>query len=82
MKRVKEVRGLKCPNHDYVRDNYHFCMRRPISEHDLCQVQDVLSVVTQCHCINHRSINHITLYHYDDFNTIGWLLADSLVPGS
>ena len=24
MKRVKEIRGLKCPNHDYVRDNYHF----------------------------------------------------------
>ncbi len=21
---VKEVRGLKCPNHDLVRDNYHF----------------------------------------------------------
>lgn len=24
MKNVKEIRGLKCPNHDYVRDNYHF----------------------------------------------------------
>lgn len=24
MKKVKEVRGLKCPNHDCVRDNYHF----------------------------------------------------------
>ena len=24
MKSVKEVRGLKCPNHDYVRDNRHF----------------------------------------------------------
>ena len=24
MKKVKEVRGLKCPNHDYVRDNHHF----------------------------------------------------------
>ena len=24
MKTVKEIRGLKCPNHDYVRDNYHF----------------------------------------------------------
>ena len=24
MKIIKEVRGLKCPNHDYVRDNYHF----------------------------------------------------------
>lgn len=21
---VKEIRGLKCPNHEYVRDNYHF----------------------------------------------------------
>lgn len=21
---VKEIRGLKCPNHDYVRDNHHF----------------------------------------------------------
>lgn len=21
---VKEIRGLKCPNHDYIRDNYHF----------------------------------------------------------
>ena len=20
---VKEIRGLKCPNHDYVRDNHH-----------------------------------------------------------
>lgn len=24
MKKVKEIRGLKCPNHAYVRDNYHF----------------------------------------------------------
>ena len=24
MKKVKEIRGLKCPNHDRVRDNYHF----------------------------------------------------------
>lgn len=24
MKTLKEVRGLKCPNHDYLRDNYHF----------------------------------------------------------
>ena len=24
MKKVKKIRGLKCPNHDYVRDNYHF----------------------------------------------------------
>lgn len=24
MRKVKEVRGLKCPNHDYVRDNFHF----------------------------------------------------------
>lgn len=23
MKTIKEVRGLKCPNHDYVRDNHH-----------------------------------------------------------
>ena len=22
MKKVKKVRGLKCPNHDYVRDNH------------------------------------------------------------
>lgn len=21
---LKEIRGLKCPNHDYVRDNYKF----------------------------------------------------------
>lgn len=21
---IKEIRGLKCPNHDYVRDEYHF----------------------------------------------------------
>lgn len=21
---VKEIRGLKCPNHDYVRDNHYF----------------------------------------------------------
>ena len=21
---VKEIRRLKCPNHDYVRDNHHF----------------------------------------------------------
>ncbi len=21
---VKEIRGLKCPNHEYARDNYHF----------------------------------------------------------
>lgn len=24
MNNVKEIKGLKCPNHDYVRDNYHF----------------------------------------------------------
>ena len=24
MKKVKEIRGLKCPNHEYVRDNHHF----------------------------------------------------------
>ena len=24
MKKVKEVRGLKCPNHTHVRDNHHF----------------------------------------------------------
>lgn len=24
MKKVKDIRGLKCPNHDCVRDNYHF----------------------------------------------------------
>lgn len=23
-KNVKEIRGMKCPNHDYIRDNYHF----------------------------------------------------------
>lgn len=21
---VREIQGLKCPNHDYVRDNHHF----------------------------------------------------------
>ena len=21
---IKEMVGLKCPNHDYVRDNHHF----------------------------------------------------------
>ena len=24
MRRVREICGLKCPNHDYVRDNYNF----------------------------------------------------------
>lgn len=24
MKTVKEIRGLKCPNHDFLRDNHHF----------------------------------------------------------
>lgn len=24
MNNIKEIRGLKCPNHEYVRDNYHF----------------------------------------------------------
>ena len=57
-------------------------MRRRTQVQDLCQVQDVSDVAIQCHCINHRSNNLITHYHYDDFNTIGWLLADSLVPGS
>lgn len=23
-KKVVEIRGLKCPNHDYVRDSYNF----------------------------------------------------------
>ena len=21
---VKEIKGLKCPHHEYLRDNYHF----------------------------------------------------------
>lgn len=24
MNAIKEIKGLKCPNHDYVRDNYNF----------------------------------------------------------
>ena len=24
MNSVKEIRGLKCPNHEYLRDNYNF----------------------------------------------------------
>ena len=24
MRTIKEVRGLKCPNHNHVRDNHHF----------------------------------------------------------
>lgn len=24
MKKVKEIRGLKCLHHDFARDNYHF----------------------------------------------------------
>lgn len=24
MNSVKEIKGLKCPNHDYLKDNYHF----------------------------------------------------------
>ena len=27
---VKEIRGLKCPSHDYVRDNHHFVYEHPI----------------------------------------------------
>lgn len=33
MKKVKEVRGLKCPNHDYVRDNYHFLYEMVVVSH-------------------------------------------------
>lgn len=25
MARVKEIRGLKCPHHEYSRDDNHFC---------------------------------------------------------
>lgn len=30
---IKEMVGLKCPNHDYVRDNHHFMYpgARPLS---------------------------------------------------
>lgn len=28
---VKEIRGLKCPNHDYVRDNHHFMYQEAYS---------------------------------------------------
>lgn len=59
MKRVKEVRGLKCPNHEYVAMDTVFCMKRLILEQDLSQVHDVSSVATPCHCINHKSINSI-----------------------
>lgn len=24
MRRVKEIKGLKCPNHEYQRDNHNF----------------------------------------------------------
>ena len=24
MNSIKEIRGLKCPNHEYLRDNYNF----------------------------------------------------------
>lgn len=24
MRRIKEIRGLKCPNHEYLRDNHNF----------------------------------------------------------
>ena len=24
MPRIKEISGLKCPNHDYMKDNYNF----------------------------------------------------------
>lgn len=24
MPRIKEISGLKCPNHDYLKDNYNF----------------------------------------------------------
>lgn len=24
MKSIKEIQGLKCPNHDYLHDNHHF----------------------------------------------------------
>lgn len=24
MGRIKEIEGLKCPNHDYIRDNHNF----------------------------------------------------------
>lgn len=27
---VKEIKGLKCPSHDYARDNYHFMYDLPI----------------------------------------------------
>lgn len=27
---VKEIKGLKCPSHDYVRDNHHFMYDLPI----------------------------------------------------
>jgi len=26
---VKEIRGLKCPNHEYVRDNHNFTYDLP-----------------------------------------------------
>ena len=41
MKTVKEIKGLKCPNHDYVRDNYHFLYERHIQVPDRFQVQGV-----------------------------------------
>lgn len=33
---IKEMVGLKCPNHDYVRDNHHF-MYKYIQVLDLFQ---------------------------------------------
>lgn len=27
---VKEIRGLKCPNHEFVRDNHNFTYDLPV----------------------------------------------------
>lgn len=56
MNAIKEIKGLKCPNHDYVRDNYNFTYEpsypgaRPLSG-----TRCIKGVAIRCLCIKCKS---------------------------
>ena len=55
MRRVREICGLKCPNHDYVRDNYNFMYEELYIGARPLPSSRCLDVVKQCHYTKHRS---------------------------
>lgn len=73
MKSVKEVRGLKCPNHDYVRDNHHFMYPERslqlLNEQTplLMIMQEAYNVADDIECDILRKLRYLALCEKDGF---------------